>query len=516
MKRILLLSILITFIVVANVQSQTTKVSNNIENTLTKTATKELKGLLLDLDKKTALPYANIYILNTNKGFISNEKGQFSIDISGVNKNDTLRFQYIGYSTKNITLGQLDTSSVVFLKEEIFNLSEALVFGNAPNPESIVKKVLLYKDSNYIATTSKKQCFIREREIADINDFQLDCKKSTIPELDEKMVALFVEKMPKNTTSYTDFLGYFYYNKNKNDSIRYKLEAIRTVSLKEKDISDLKQFETIFENVINNTKEKEYWKVKSGVFGGKVDENEIDTVPKKDTATENRKSLASYHNSVRNQLSYSLLNDKAQWEFLHRTGRYEYTLVGGTRVNGEDVYIIDFTPKNGGRYEGRLFISINTFALIRADYEYAQGKTGRDFHLLGIGFTETQFSGSIYFEKKNDNYLLKYFSNKSANKITLDRNFSLIKKRKRLLLDKTLNEIKVGFKISVNTEESFEYLVLQDKEITNKQFADFKPTKYLDVIYVDQFDDKLWSGFPIIEPTKQMKEYKKQKVNYTN
>jgi hypothetical protein len=29
-------------------------------------------------------------------------------------------------------------------------------------------------------------------------------------------------------------------------------------------------------------------------------------------------------------------------------------------------------------------------------------------------------------------------------------------------------------------------------------------------IYVDQFDDNLWSGYSIIEPTKRMKEYKKQ------
>ncbi len=36
----------------------------------------------------------------------------------------------------------------------------------------------------------------------------------------------------------------------------------------------------------------------------------------------------------------------------------------------------------------------------------------------------------------------------------------------------------------------------------------------MEIIYVDQFDDKLWSGYSIIEPTKQMREYRKQKVDY--
>ena len=29
------------------------------------------------------------------------------------------------------------------------------------------------------------------------------------------------------------------------------------------------------------------------------------------------------------------------------------------------------------------------------------------------------------------------------------------------------------------------------------------------VIYVDRFDDSLWQGYDILEPTKQMREYKK-------
>ena len=476
----------------------------------------EIKGLVLDNATKTALPYANIYILNSHKGMISNEKGQFSV--SDAKENDTLRFQYIGYATKKVRLSDLDSSSVVYLKEEITNLSEALVFGNAPNPASIVKKVLLYKDSNYKRTDySKEQTFIREKENVDFTNIQLECEKTTIESLDKEMFDLLEEKIPKHTTSYTDFLGDIYFSRSPEDSIPRKIDEIRTVALKEQDITELENFETVFENVFKNTEEKEYWKVRSGIFASKIDEsndNEQDTVSKKDTLVENRKRLSSYSSRIKYKLNYSLLNDKDKWEFLYKTRRYKYTLIGGTRVNGEDVYIIDFMPKSSGMYQGRMFISTSTFALIRADYEYALGKTGRDFHLLGIGYTETQFSGSILFEKKKEGYRLKYFSHKFTSNASIERKLSLLKKRKRMLFDKKLEELKLDIVFAMNMQESVEYLVLENETLNAQQFADFKQAEYMNVIYVDQFDDGLWNGFSIIEPTQQMKEYKKQKVNY--
>lgn len=510
MKKIYLPLSFLAFFLSVNSYGQSTQDTNSQKPTF------EIKGLVLDSATKTALPYANIYILNSNKGIISNEQGHFSISKAGLKESDTLRFQYIGYASKKIRLSDLDAFSTVYLKEEITDLSEVLVFGNAPNPASIVKKVLLYKDSNYKRTNySKNQTFIRERENVDFTDIRLNCEKTSIKGLDKEMFQLLEEKIPKHTTSYTDFLGDIYFAKSEEDSIGRKLNEIRTVSLKEKDIAELKQFENVFENIFKDKKEKEYWKVRSGIFASKIDEdNEQDTVPKKDTLIENRKRLSSYNSGLNYKLRYSLLDDKDQWEFLHKTGRYKYTLIGGTRVNGEEVYIIDFKPKSSGVYRGRMYISIASYALIRADYAYALGKTGRDFHLLGIGYTETQFNGSIYFEKKDETYSLKYFSYKIANSVSIERKVSLLKKKKRLLFDKKLEELKLDILFALDTEESIEYLVLDDKEISKQQYDAFKQVKYMDVIYVDQFDDKLWSGFSIIEPTKQMKEYKKQQVNF--
>lgn len=501
---------IITFIVLLsyiNCASQTTTNSTNVKSN------KELKGTLFDLDKKTALPYANIVVLNKNTGTITNEKGQFSLNLSTLNKSDTLSFQYIGYETKNITIKQFDSTATVFLKENTYNLNEIFVFSNKLNPEAIVKKVLKNKDDNYKRDFIKNQTFIRRRFISDINNISIKFKKSSFPQLSEEKIKMIEKKIPKHSISFTDFLGDIYFSKSKEDSLYLKVNPIKMVSLKDENLADIEQLESIFEKLLANTKEKEYWKIKSGILGGKINfDNEIDKEKKDSLKLINEREFKTKHfqNSTNYLLKYSSFDNKKEWDFLHHTGRYEYKLIGGTVVNGEDVYVIDFAPKNKGKFKGRVFIDIKTFALVRADYEYALGKTGTNIHLLGVGYSMNVFKGSISFEKNNGTYQLKYCSKKEGTSMSVDRKLSLIKKKNRFLLDKKLNEIKVGFKLSVSEEYTSEILVLNHKAISKKQFQDFKQKQFMKIIYVDQFDDNLWKGYSIIEPTKQMREYKKQ------
>ena len=492
------------------------------QDNTTVNAQKEINVLLLDSASKKPLAYANIYLLNSRKGMISNEQGQFSLSAKGLDPADSLRFQYIGYATRVIAVNGLDTASVVYLAEKISDLNEALVFGNAPKPEDIVKQVLLHKDANYKRNDyHKNKTFIRERENVDFTDVRLECEKSTIPGVNKEMFQILEDKIPAHTTSFTDFLGDVYFAKSNSDSIQSKVNEIRTVSLKEKEIDDTKQLEAIFEDAFKNKNEKEYWKIRTGILSFKIDDDENDgkngsvQVIMNDSAEEDSKrKLSSYRNEIANKLNYSYLNDKDQWEFLHKTGRYKYTLIGGTRINGEEVYIIDFKPKSGGMYLGRMYIALDTYALIRADYEYAAGKTGRNIHLLGIGFMQAEFTGSINFEKQKEAYVLKYFSYQSSEKVSIERIFALIKKKKRLLFDEKLEELKMDVLFALKTEKSIEYLVLDDEVLSKSQYNAFHQEKFMNVIHVDQYDEGLWNGYPIIAPTQKMKEYKKQQLDF--
>ena len=53
-------------------------------------------------------------------------------------------------------------------------------------------------------------------------------------------------------------------------------------------------------------------------------------------------------------------------------------------------------------------------------------------------------------------------------------------------------------------------MVLEQKPISSNGFEKFTQKKYHKVQYVEQFDDNLWKGYSIIEPTKKMREYIKR------
>ena len=465
-----------------------------------------LKGFLWDKNSQEPLMYANIYVLNNNAGVITNEQGHYALDISSFSVADTIRFQYMGYQTKDIAISDLINSADVYLEENIINISETLIFGRELDPALIVQNVLMYADSNYRSDYSAREVFVRQRFESDIHRFMLNYKKSTISDIDQEALATAEQKLPRHSTSYTDFLGDILSSPNEEDSIRVKIKANRVVSLKDKDITEIDQLTQVFEDVFKKTDSLEYWKVKTGVIGGKVHFDYADTTL---NLAADEMEVRSFANGLYYDLNDYEFNNEDMWNFLHKSSRYIFTLAGGTRLNGEDIYIIDFVPKNKGKYEGRLYIGLSSYALLRADFQYAEGKHGTNFKLMGINYTEQEFKVSVYFEKIEDSYQLKYFSFKDLSTFGIDRKIALLKKRKRPLFDKTLLELKSGIDVQVSNQKSFEFLVLSHDRLSENDFINFEENKKMKVIYVNQFDDSLWQGYDILEPTKKMREYQK-------
>lgn len=477
-----------------------------------------LKILVQDQKTMEPLPYANILFLQQQKGTISNESGWFAISLAELNKGDTLSVQYLGYKTKKISILELKSLKMIDLEEDLINLSEAWVYGNPPKAKDIIRKVIENSEKNYTSISAKRQVFIRNRQNTDFKDFSSDIKRNSISEIDQQQIDRILHKIPKHISSFTDFLGHTYSHQNSLDSL--KISSQKIVSLKDIEIDELDQFGKIFEAMFKETDEEEYWKVKSGIFGEKIDmeeETSSDSTEHKidEVNHDNQMNKGGIKWNLKSQLQYASLKDEKQWEFLYKTGKYKYELVGGTKVNGEDVFIIDFKPSGGGKFVGRVYVSTSTYALIKADYKYADGKDGRDIQLLGIGYHENKYRTSIYYEKIGESYQLKYLSHSQAIGMSFNRKVALIKKKKRWLIDKTLLELKVKLNIDVETEEITELLFLSNDAIPSEDFVKFEEPEWMDVIYVDHFSDDLWKGYPIIEPTKKMREYQKQEVNWS-
>ena len=212
--------------------------SNTIVNTT-------LSGIILN-ENNTPLAYVNIVNLNTGKGTISNENGNFLIDISSLNDESIIRFQCIGYKTKDYNIESLKSNSIILLSENIYSLEEVVILGTTPNPEIIVKNILIYKDSNYRQTTHRKQIFVRQRNTFDLLNFKLDFKKSTIPTLTSEIIKKFEENIPKHTQSYSDLLTNLYIKENK-----LKFDPIKAVALKQNTITELDKLKENFQTAFS-------------------------------------------------------------------------------------------------------------------------------------------------------------------------------------------------------------------------------------------------------------------------
>lgn len=469
-----------------------------------------ISGIVKDAKTRQALPYTSVFIASCQKGGISNEDGQFAFDVPAKACSDSVRFQYVGYETKMIPVSYFQKHRVVYLKEKIEDLSEMVVYGSPPDAEEIVEKVAENIDKNYKRAVSMHKIFMRERYINEFTQLNIDYKKSSFKTLSPDFFARVERKMPKITTSFTDALAILYSNNNLHDSLRFKIDPIRVVALEDKSIADMKQILGAFQKELDKTAKDEFWKVRSGILGAKVQINSPDQ-EERDSMKNNKRKVEYLNKRIKYKMNYGSLRNEDDWEFIYKTGRYDYELVGGTSVNNEDVYVIDFEPGFRGDFAGRLYISTTTYALIRADYEYAPGKSGFGFDMFGVAYNDNQHEGSIYFERKGDRYCLKYFSKKRGSLLSFDRNITLQKKEDRFLFNKTQNKFKVGLQLKMQMEASVEFLVLEDKKITTSRFESFEQSEYLKIHYVDQFDDNLWRGYSIIEPTNQMREYKKHK-----
>ena len=479
-------------------------------------------------DAKTGeyLSFANIGIKKSSKGTISNEDGVFMLNIEGFNEHDSIIVRYVGYKDVTVCIADLLEKRLVPMHKDMIDVAEFFVYGNELKIDTILAKVLSNRKINYNNNALETEMFIRSRSTIDIKELKVNELKNTFKVLSDNAARQFELSAPRQSLSYTDFLGKVYLNhiftpENKVDSI-VKIKEKKVIGLRD----DMDEVENPYVSIFDDTEDGEYWKVASGIFSVRIDatgedEDEIvvDEKNKKITLKlDSTKEVNYYKNSEESRLfqeqisrsaSYTSMNDEDDWAFLYYPENYSYKLDGGLIIDGEEVYVISFTAKSEGVFDGIMYVACGSYALIKAEYQYADEKMGVSVHLFGITYVESVFRASVLFEKHNGKYQLKYLFKREGKIFGADKKFALIKKRERFLLDKTLAEIKYKLTIMSENISSIELLVLSQKEITESKFRSIKQEKVMKVKYVDKFDDTLWEGYSIIAPTTKMKEYQK-------
>ncbi len=100
-----------------------------------------ISGRVVDASTGAPLEYVNVRIAGKNKGTVTTSRGEYKLDVSGVDAGDTVRFSYIGYGSLSRTVASLRSTSAqlikltpqpLLLKElEITTKSQTRILGNA-------------------------------------------------------------------------------------------------------------------------------------------------------------------------------------------------------------------------------------------------------------------------------------------------------------------------------------------------------------------------------------------------
>ena len=326
--------------------------------------------------------------------------------------------------------------------------------------------------------------------------------------------------MPKNNTVYNEVLGDLY---GGSDSDAQKLDLIKASELYDKSMElDFEVLEEKFNKIVKeNVKTDSYFKVKSGLFGTKVDgelfDAEVDSTDvvalnkhleeEKKNKEDRKKFFAKYKRQTLGNLYENLpVFEDTDYNVLFKPGRYELALEDFTYLGDAAVYVLSFTPKRSEDYKGKLYINADDFALIRMDFENV--KPLRDFSLLGVSLKEYLAKGRIIFTKgENQKYHLSYYDITKGIRAGFKRPLKIIELNKVVKGRNRQNELSMKIDAAFGNRNRYELVVFDESPINTAQYDAFKENNDVLPKYMPNYDPEFWKDHTIIEPNQAIKAF---------
>ncbi len=482
-----------------------------------------ISAKLIDSTTQKPIPYATI-ALNKASGVISNENGDFLLYL---NKKpaatDSLFISCLGYQTKRIRLDKFNDSTIVLSNKSI-ELKEVLLSSENYTVEEILEKVKENLINNYDFEFTKNKLFYRESYFTDILKSNIDIKKSTIPEFNQKFFDSLIHIIPKHSDNYTEILGILYQRPKTPDT--HKLDIIKASTLYDKNneitFSGLEEkFSKIFKK---HVKRNSYFKIKSGIFGTKEEINsslfddkkqkeEVEQTKalieeQKKKELERKKNFLKYRKrTISNLETSSFMFEDSHLTFLEKDRRYEFKLLDYIFLNDDFVYKISFTPKRKEDYQGTIYVNTDDFAIVRVDYDNI--KSLRKFRLLGISLDEYLKKGTFIYSKNATNkYALKYAEMESGSKFGIKRPLKIIEKNKHTKGRRKQNEISSDLHFIVSNRTKKELVIFENESIAETVFNGFTEKASINPTYLPKYDPDFWKGYNVIEPNQAIKDFK--------
>ena len=460
-----------------------------------------LTSRIVDGQTGEAVPFATV-VTGANKGTISNEEGYFNLDMASLGS-ESVQISCMGYETLEVPTDALTENQILRLTPAAIRLNEVRIGERIPNADEIVRKVNENIPVNYNLDQRNYSFFYRESEYMEWEQLDLEVEKDSdlnrqeLGSAQDELKDLSRYISESNAVSYLDYNGA--YQDLKDTSLIWIDRATELMDTK-KDFSMDNLQARAQKIVLSHLDSTQTYKVKTGIitvedsisideeFGGE--------------GSEDSTSVGGLKRKVSNVLSVAgFENDDRLRDFLDEE-KYRYELIKPTYFNGFYVYAVRFTPrKRKSKFAGTLFIDASNFAVLKADYKYAEGRNGQSVNLkllLGIKYIENMDRGTIVFQVDDSGKYHPYYIQKEyGNYVYLHRSLKFIENsasRKKVLFDFLLEG-------GIRQKESI---------LIRPATPPDTPASEGDILVqkLDSYEPTIWQDTEIIAPLEEMKNFK--------
>jgi hypothetical protein len=476
------------------------------------------------IDSQSAQPisYANILIDN-EVSLVSNDEGLFNVNTT--NPNSTIIVSYLGFVDKVLTVQELQTlNNTIALVPAAIELNELNVNTKKLTPTEIMTNVRANLTTNYApnGTDKHNKIFMRESNFTKPKKVEVEITKSTgfskegLKKTNAKLTSFSNFIIKNNPKSFKDVLFDVYTGKTTNkenkqvNAIKYSVQKA-TLLKNENSGTNQDEIQNEFINIIlTHLDTTKYYRIKSGLFGSK-DTLTLNNSHKKKSQTKKQENpnLNNLKANYANFLIENSINNNTKFSFIHNPDWYQYKLEGLKYTNTYDfVYVLSFKPKKGkALYQGKLYISDADFAVLRADYTFADGKRGDGINLkllLGVKTFETVENGTLIYKKNptDKGYYLQYGSKETGQYMYLNRPLKFIE-----ITNEDKDVVAFDLKFESDIFEKTEFVNISREEGENEVFSALKETEF-NYQTLKKYDASIWINYTTLEPLEEMKQFK--------
>jgi len=317
-------------------------------------------GQVIDTQTNEPVPFANIIVLSTLQGTLTDFQGKYAIELEGTDS-DSLRASLLGFrqTTKPIAVGQFQTINFTLTRKDQ-NLPEVIITYKGNPADALIDSIIKYKERN--SFQSFETC-----QYNSYTKIQLDANNVTERIINRKILEPFKFVLDYVDTSTISGKSYLPVMITEANSVIYERKSPK----KKKEIITASKISGIDDANISQ-------------YAGKLTQF-VD--------------IYSNHNDLFEKNFVSPIAD-----FGH--SYYKYYLIDSAYIKNKWCYHIMFKPKRKQEltYTGGLWVNDTSYAIVNVEMRIAENANINLVNYLGVEQQFSEINGNVWMKTKDKLY----------------------------------------------------------------------------------------------------------------